>query len=74
MSDTYPFAKDKFPTWSMQANAMLQLAMWSALKEKDVYKRQPVYMIQFGSSGNGAIKAPGFMITSKITDVMSPVR
>ncbi|HHT45181.1 MAG TPA: nitroreductase [Fastidiosipila sp.] len=36
MSDTYPFAKDKFPTWSMQANAMLQLAMWSALKEKNI--------------------------------------
>lgn len=36
MSDTYPFAKDKFPTWSMQANAMLQLAIWSALKEKNI--------------------------------------
>lgn len=36
MSDKYPYSREKFPIWSMQANAMLQFAMWTALREKEI--------------------------------------
>lgn len=36
MSDKYPFARDKFPVWSQQANAMLQFSVWNALRERGI--------------------------------------
>ena len=33
MQDQFPLYKDRFPGWAMQANGMLQFAIWTALED-----------------------------------------
>ncbi|MBQ6131916.1 MAG: nitroreductase family protein, partial [Selenomonadaceae bacterium] len=33
MQDQFPTYKDNFPGWAMQANGMLQFAIWTALED-----------------------------------------
>ncbi len=36
LQETYPLYADNFPVWSSQANGMLQLAIWTSLRELNV--------------------------------------
>lgn len=36
LQEQYEFYADNFPVWSNQANGMLQLAIWSALRDEEI--------------------------------------
>lgn len=36
LTEQYPAYKDNFPVWANQASAMLQLSVWTALREKNI--------------------------------------